>query len=324
MAALGYHCSHEQTSPSQLLRHAKQAAAAGFRYAMCSDHFHPWGERQGHSGYAWSWLGAALEAAPLTFGTVCAPGQRYHPAIIAQAAATLAEMYPERFWLALGSGEALNESITGAPWPPKAERNRRLKECADVMRALWAGETVTHHGLIEVVRAKLYSRAAHPPLIFGACLSPQTAEWMGGWADGMITISQNPEQMKEIVDAFHAGGGRGKPMFLQVILSFASSEQEAAQAAFMQWRQAGLEKTELADLDSPQAFDRACARLTPHDIGRSVRISASAEEHAQWLMQDASLGFERLYLHNVHPDQEYFISSFAQRVLPQFTAESSL
>ena len=111
---IGFHCSHEQHSPSALLRYATLAAQAGFAHAMCSDHFAPWSARQGHSGNAWSWLGAALQATPMTFGTVCAPGQRYHPAIVAQAAATLAEMYPDRLWLALGSGEALNEAIVGA------------------------------------------------------------------------------------------------------------------------------------------------------------------------------------------------------------------
>jgi coenzyme F420-dependent glucose-6-phosphate dehydrogenase len=122
----GFHCSHEQHAPSALLRHARLAATAGFGAAMCSDHFHPWSERQGQSGFAWSWLGAALASTPLSFGTVCAPGQRYHPAVVAQAAATLAEMFPRRFWLAVGSGEALNESITGEPYPPKPQRNERL------------------------------------------------------------------------------------------------------------------------------------------------------------------------------------------------------
>ena len=124
---IGLHCSHEQNPPSALLRYAALGAEAGFVHAMCSDHFAPWSLRQGHSGYTWSWLGAALQATPMSFGTVCAPGQRYHPAIIAQAAATLAEMYPERLWLALGSGEALNESMTGEPWPSKEDRKALLK-----------------------------------------------------------------------------------------------------------------------------------------------------------------------------------------------------
>jgi coenzyme F420-dependent glucose-6-phosphate dehydrogenase len=319
MALIAYHCSHEQYPPSVLLRNAMLAEAAGFDGAMCSDHFQPWSERQGHSGYTWSWLGAALERTRLSFGTVCAPGQRYHPAIIAQAAATLCEMYPERFWLAIGSGEAVNESITGAPWPDKAVRNARLRECVDVMRALWAGETVDHDGLVQVKGAQLYVKCATPPLLFGACLTPQTAQWAGGWADGMITVAAPREQLREIVDAFRAGGGVGKPMYLQVPLSFAQTDAAALEAAHDQWRQVGLARTELADLDSPAAFDRATARLAPEELPEKIRVSGSLEQHAEWLAGDIELGFERLFLHNVHRDQARFISEFAQNVLPALT-----
>src|SRR5436190_22142862 len=145
MALIGYHCSHEQFPPSELLSLVSLARSAGFRAAMCSDHFNPWSER-GQSGFAWSWLGAALQASPLPFGVVNAPGQRYHPAIVAQAAATLASMYPGRFWVALGTGQNLNEHITGAPWPSKPERRQRLLEAVGVIRAVWAGETVDREG----------------------------------------------------------------------------------------------------------------------------------------------------------------------------------
>jgi coenzyme F420-dependent glucose-6-phosphate dehydrogenase len=126
MAVVGYHASHEQVAPSALLAAVQDAEAAGFSRAMCSDHFSPWSRRQGESGFAWSWLGAALQATRLPFGVVTAPGQRYHPAVTAQAAATLAELFPDRFWMALGTGEFSNEHITGARWPNKAERNARL------------------------------------------------------------------------------------------------------------------------------------------------------------------------------------------------------
>ncbi len=150
MTLIGYHASHEQYPPSELLAYVRAADAAGFQGVMCADHFHPWLEENGHSGFAWSWLGAALQATSFPFGVVNAPGDRYHPAIIAQAAATLAEMFPGRFWMAAGSGEALNEHITGNRWPPKPERNERLRECVDIMRALWRGETVTHYGRVTV------------------------------------------------------------------------------------------------------------------------------------------------------------------------------
>ena len=189
MARIGYHASHEQYSPGELLRLVQRADQAGFQSAMCSDHFHPWGENQGHSGFAWSWLGAALQATSLSFGVVTVPGGwRYNPAIIAQAAATLAEMFPGRFWIAPGSGELLNEGITGQRWPHKAERNARLREACDVIRALWKGEMVTHHGLVTVEAGKLYRLPKEPPKIVGAALSPETAEWMGEWADGLITV----------------------------------------------------------------------------------------------------------------------------------------
>jgi probable non-F420 flavinoid oxidoreductase len=319
VALLGYHCSHEQYSPSQLLRHAKSAAQAGFRHAMCSDHFHPWSIRQGQSGFAWSWLGAALEAMPLSLGTVNAPGQRYHPAVIAQAAATLADMYPKRFWLSVGSGEALNEMITGAAWPRKQDRKQRLNECIDVIRALWRGETVDHQGLVTVHGAKLYSLPATPPKLIAACLTEDTARWAGQWADGLVTVSQDKASMKAIVDAFREGGGDGKPMYLQVVLSFAPTREEAAQAAHHEWRQACLDKSALADLDSPQAFDSATASVRRQDMENSIRISDSIAQQADWLAQDAALGFERLYLHNVHRDQQRFVSEFAEHVMPRFT-----
>src|SRR3569832_1694369 len=126
MVQISYHASHEQFAPSRMLALVKRAEAAGFNAAKCSDHFHPWSERQGESGFAWSWLGGAMEATRFPFGIISAPGYRYHPAVLAQAAATIGEMYPGRLWLALGSGEALNESITGQYWPDKSERNAKL------------------------------------------------------------------------------------------------------------------------------------------------------------------------------------------------------
>jgi coenzyme F420-dependent glucose-6-phosphate dehydrogenase len=314
---LGFHCSHEQYPPSALLRHAELAARAGFAHAMCSDHFAPWSLRQGYAGYTWSWLGAAMQATPLSFGTVCAPGQRYHPAVIAQACATLAEMFEGRLWLAVGSGEAMNESITADPWPPKADRNARLKACVDVMRALWAGEEVSLDGHVKVARARLYVRTDTPPMIVGAALSPETARWMGSWADALVTVAGPREDMRAVVDAFREGGGGGKPMFLQVALSCARTDDESHEAAFMQWRQAALPSHQLSDLDSPEAFDRAGAVLTVDDVIRKVRSSAEIERHIEWLCEDAEMGFSRLYLHNVARDhQERFIEACGTRLIP--------
>jgi coenzyme F420-dependent glucose-6-phosphate dehydrogenase len=298
------------------------AADAGFTAAMCSDHFHPWGERQGHSGFTWSWLGAAMEATPLSFGTVCAPGQRYHPAIIAQAAATLASMYPDRFWLAVGSGEALNEKITGTGWPSKDDRNARLEASVDVMRALWAGEEVTVDAdpHVSVERARLYDLPDTPPLIVAAALSPETARWAGAWADALVTIAMPRDDMRAIVDAFREGGGSGKPMFLQVALAFAPTDEEAEAAAFDQWRQSALAREELSDLATPAEFDRASQRISRDEVVSGLRVSSDIARHAAWVHEDAAMGFARIYLHNVARDhQERFIAACGERLLPGLT-----
>src|SRR4029453_18395982 len=162
----------------------------------------PWSERQGQSAFAWSWLGAALQATGLSFGIVNAPGQRYHPAVIAQAIGTLSAMYPGGFWAALGSGEASNEHITGAGWPRKDVRNARLRECVDVIRALLAGEEVTHDGLVTVDRARLWTRPTRPVPLIGPAISVPTARWCASWADGLITVNAAPDHLREMISAY--------------------------------------------------------------------------------------------------------------------------
>src|SRR5215203_1042471 len=178
MPAFGFHASQEQVHPSELLAAVQRAEEAGFDAAMSSDHFSPWSERQGESGFAWSWLGAALQATALPFGVVTAPGQRYHPAVTAQAAATLTAMFPGRFWMALGTGEFSNEHITGAGWPSKLQRKARLGECVTVIRDLLAGDVVDHDGLVRVDRARLWTLPDAPPELFGAAVSVETARWV--------------------------------------------------------------------------------------------------------------------------------------------------
>jgi coenzyme F420-dependent glucose-6-phosphate dehydrogenase len=320
MVKIGYHASHEQFQPSALLKWVQRAEQAGFSHVLSSDHFHPWGEEQGQSGFAWSWLGAAMQATPqLSYRVVNAPGQRYHPAIIAQAAATLAEMFPNRFWITIGSGQSLNESITGEKWPCKSDRNARLKECADIMRALWAGETVTHHGLVKVEEAKVYSRPENPPLIIGAAVTAKTAEWLGSWADGLITISRPPEKLQEVVDAFRRGGGEGKPMLLKVQLSYERDTASAQQKAHQQWRNNIFKNILMTELRTPQQFDAAGEFVTPEELNEHVRISSDVQQHIEWLQKDIELGFDELLLHNVNREQELFIETFGEKVLPALT-----
>ena len=317
MAVIGFHASHEQHAPDRLLRLVRLAEEAGFGAGMCSDHWAPWSEEQGESGFAWSWLGAALQATSLSFGVVNAPGYRYHPAIIAQAAATLGVMFPDRFWLAIGSGEAMNEHIIGDAWPPKPERNERLRECAEVMRLLWAGETVSHEGHVSVSEARLWTRPERPPMLVGAAITPETAAAVAEWADGLITVAQPDEALDRVVDAFRSNGGEGKPMYLQVHLACAPTDEEALDAAYAQWRQNALGSAVLAELRHPAQISAAAAHVRREDMRSAVRVSSEPGQHATWLRQDIERGFDGIYLHEVGPDQERFIEVFAREVLPQ-------
>jgi probable non-F420 flavinoid oxidoreductase len=316
---IGYHASHELYSPRDLLRLVRRAEELGFPAAMCSDHFHPWTPEQGESGYAWAWLGAALQATRLPFGVVCAPGQRYHPAIVAQKAATLAQMFPERFWIAVGTGQNLNEHVTGDPWPAKPARRERLTEAVAVMRDLWAGDTVSRTGRhVRVEAAKLYSLPEVPPRLIGAAITAETARWVGGWADGLITVGKDADGLREVIDAFRQGGGAGKPVYLQAAVSWARTEAEAVAAAKRNWPIAVVDLTQNQDLATPEAFAAACAGATEEDLRKDLRISADLERHRDWLRSDRELGIDGVYLHPIGPDPERFLDTFAAEVLPEF------
>lgn len=316
MLRIGYHASHEQFGPDTLLDLAAQAEVSGFDTAMCSDHFHPWSRDQGQSGYAWSWLGAAMARSCFDFGVVTAPIGRYHPAIVAQAAATLSVMFPQRFWLAAGSGEALNDRIVGGSWPAKEQRNGRLREAVDVMRALWRGETVHHRGSFTLENARLFTRPNAPPPVLIAALSPETAAWGASWADGMITASQPLSTLRPIVDAFRSNGGDGKALYLQVKLSFARTDEDALRGAHEQWRTNVLPAHLSEDVSTPQAYEALGAAVSPDDVARSVNVSSDCGRHIAWLREYVDLGFDTLYLHNVNRDQREFIDAFAGDVLP--------
>lgn len=318
-ATIGVHASHEQFAPSRLLKLVQLAKQAGFGAGMCSDHFNPWSEKQGQSGFAIAWLAAALQAVPeWTFGSVCAPGQRYHPAILAQATATLSEMFPRRLWCAFGSGQFLNEHITGQPWPTKEERNERLKESVRVIRALWRGETLSERGkYFTILDAKLYTRPQTPPLIYGAALTEETARFVGGWADGLITVHAEPDQLRKLVKAFRDGGGEGKPMSLQVHVAYAPTEEEARKNAHDQWRTNVFPSLLLSDVRSPKQFDALGEKVRPDDMDKSVRISSDLKRHIAWLQSDIEIGFDHLYLHEAGPNQERFVETFGAKVIPQ-------
>lgn len=314
MTFIGYHASHEQLPPSRLLDAVVAAEAAGFDGAMCSDHLAPWGLDQGESGFAWSWLGAALASTSFSLGVVTAPGQRYHPVIAAQAIGTLEEMFPGRFWAALGSGEAVNEHVTGDPWPPKSDRNARLEQSAEVIRELLAGREVSRTGLIDVHRARVWSRPAQPPPLFGAAVTAETAGWLAGWADGLATVAQPKEVLAEVPAAYRRAGGTG-PCVLQVHVAWEASEDEALRVLREQWRHAVIPGS-LWDIEQPEDFDDIAGEPTAEQLRQGALIATDAGDLADQIAGLVALGFDRVYIHQVSTDQAGFLTRAEHELLP--------
>jgi len=299
-----YHASHEQFSPSYLLKLVQLAEKAGFDGIHSSEHFYPWSVRQGHSGFTFSWIGAAMQATSLPFSMVCAPGGRYHPAVVAQAISTLSEMFPGRFHVELGSGEALNEAITGEEWPDKESRNERLLACADVIRSLLSGEEVTRDGIIKVKEAKLYTLPPVPPLLYCAALTEKTAAWAGSWADGLLTTK------KEVVKAFRENGGEGKPVSLQLSFSYARSLEDAVTGAWDQWRNNISSPEQLADISKPEHFDELAKDVTPEDVMNAIPVFTSMNELRAYIDELKEFNPTSIILHNVNKLHEDFIEDY--------------
>lgn len=313
MVVIGYHASHEQHPPRELLAAVRLAEAVGFDAAMCSDHLAPWTRAQGESGHAWSWLGAALGATSFPIGLVTAPGQRYHPVVIAQAIATLADLFPDRFWAALGSGEALNEHVTGEGWPDKPTRQRRLRESVDVMRTLLRGERADTSGAVRVHDARLWSLPDVPAPLLGAAASPATAEWIADWADGLITVGATADETQQVLARYRAHGGRGSAR-LQIHVSLADTERTAVDIARDQWSHCAVAGERMWDLANPEDFE-AESHPTDDDLHRSVIIADSADALATRIAE-ISRGFDHVYLHHVGKDQATFLRRCETELLP--------
>lgn len=317
MVRIGYHASHEQFPPSKLLKWSQAAVDAGFDAIFSSDHFHPWTTHESNCGFSWSWMGAALQATSVPGRLICCPFGRYHPAVIAQAAATLAEMFPGRFALAIGSGELLNEGITGSKWPDKQERNQLLQESAEIIKALWRGEEVTTSGPLKVKQARLFTLPEEPPLLLAAALGEETARLVAPWADGLVMVSTPRDGTRKMIDAFREAGGDTKPMFLKVGLAYSKlNDEDALNQAHQQWKNLAFPSSVLSELATPNQFDALGEKVEPKDLLDSLRVSAEMDRHFDWLQNDIELGFEEIYLHNVNANQEEFIESFGLHVLP--------
>jgi len=314
---IGYHISHEQFSPSALLGFVEKAEQAGFQFALSSDHFYPWNNTQGHAGFAWSWLGAALARTNIPMGVVTCPYHRYHPAIIAQAAGTLLDMFPERFWMAVGSGQMLNESIVGKPWPQKSERNQALKDAVEVMRRLWNGEEVDYEGLFKVHNAKLYTKPPQAPPVFGAALTPATAKFLAPWADGVITVNKPLEELEEFAQAWKENGGADKPMAMKLEVSYHQDIERAKELCFEQWKTNIFGSDLLAQLKNPGQFEQAAQYVRPEDLNEHVLIGNDADYFIDQIKAYQKLGFSKFSVHQIPKDQAPFFDFFGEKVLPQ-------
>jgi len=313
MTTIGYHASHEQLPPRDLLAAVRYAESVGFDAAMCSDHLAPWTPAQGESGYAWTWLGAALASTQFPIGVVTAPGQRYHPVILAQAIGTIEQMFPGRFWAALGSGEAINEHVTGTGWPEKTARELRLRECVDTIRRLLAGETVTVDRHIVVHEARVWSRPETPPPLLGAAVSAKTAGWVAGWADGLITVGSDPAATGAALKTFRDAGGTGDAA-LQIHVCLADTDEEALQVARAQWAHSSAPAERMSDIEQPEEFE-ALADPTDDKLNDAVVITSSAEAMAERIAA-AAKGFDAVYVHHVGVDQGPFIRRCEEQLLP--------
>lgn len=316
MSLIAYHASQEQFSPSDLLNYVQQAEKIGFTAIHSSDHFHPWSTKQGESGFTFSWIAAAMQACSLPFSMVCAPGQRFHPAIVAQAIATIDNLFPGRLTVELGSGEALNESITGEPWPEKPLRNERLLQSKHVISSLLAGKKVNFKGHIVVKNAKLYTLPETSPSLFVAALSDETAEWAGTFADGLLTTVDNDTDVtRSKLELFYKNGGKGKPVHLQYAFCYARTRDQAIEQAFHQWRSNMVGMDELANLPEPEDFDRATEQISREEVAEKMNIITDLDELKHRIEDIRKLQPACIHLHNVSCDQETYLQDMA-RIFP--------
>jgi coenzyme F420-dependent glucose-6-phosphate dehydrogenase len=325
MTKIGYACMLEQFHPNDLLEWAGQVEAAGFSAGFqVSEHFHPWTPQQGQSAFAWSFMGALGQRTSLPFGAaVTCPGFRYHPAVIAHAAATLGAMYPGRFWLGLGAGEALNEHIIGGEWPEIGIRSRMLFEAVELINELFGGEVVKHAGeFFFLESAKLYTRPEEPIPIYIATAGPLNAKRAGRHADGLITVGAADEKIQSLWDKFAEGAreagkdpSRMKKQ-LQVHISWAPTQQQAEQQALAEWPNGGMPFPK-QDIKNPEDFANMAKLVRIEDFENRMLISADLDEHAAQIQHYVGMGFDEIYLHNVGRNQTEFIKTFGQNVLPQ-------
>jgi coenzyme F420-dependent glucose-6-phosphate dehydrogenase len=320
---VGYSAMLEQFHPSEVVDLSASAEQAGFRGVMAADHFQPWVPAQGHAAFVWNVLAALGErtGGDLGPGVTC-PSFRFHPAVIAQAAATMEAMYPGRFWLGLGSGEALNEHIVGGYWPEAPARLARMWEAIDIIQRLFGGKDVKYSGQHFVLETtRLWTLPKSPPPIFVATAGPITARRTGRTVDGIITPGAAPEKVAGLLAQFAEGAREADkdpdrmPKVLQLHMSWAPTDEEALTSAMTEWPNGGM-KFAKQDIRSPFDFEQMAKLVRPEDFQGRMLISSDTDLHRQEIQKFLDLGINRVYLHNVGRNQQEWIDAFAKDVLP--------
>jgi G6PDH family F420-dependent oxidoreductase len=320
MTQYGYALSSEEHPPLELVKHARLAEDAGLDFAMISDHFHPWTSAQGNSPFVWSVIGGiAATTDRLGVGTgVTCPTMRIHPAIIAHASATAAAMLPGRFYLGVGSGEALNEHVLGDPWPSAAMRVDMLEEAIEVIRELWTGEEVSFHGAHYTVdRARLFTVPETLPPICVASASPSAAR-LAGQNDGLVATSPDSEVMAE----FEGAGGSGKPRFGQVTVCWDPNIEEARRIAAETWRMSALSWKLKTEITTPASFDAVCEFVSDDDALASTKTGNSAGFIIDAIREFETAGFDHIYVHQIGPRQPEFLRLVSEEVLPELRRDA--
>ena len=312
---IGYALSSEEHSPNDLVKHARLAEEAGFDFLMISDHYHPWIDRQGHSAFVWAVLGALAHETTLPVGTgVTAPIQRIHPAILAQATATVAAMMPGRFRFGVGTGEALNEHITGEVWPEWEVRAAMLDEAIELIRELWKGEQISHYGdHFRVVNARIYDTPPEPIPVIYAASGPKAAERAARIGDALCVTSADGE----VITAFRGAGGTGKPIYGQTTVTWAKDEATAKRTLKEIWPTGAIQGMASQELPLPLHFEQLTANVTEDELAEHTPCGPDPEKHLRKLREMIDAGVDHVYVHQVGPEQEGFLRFYAAEILPQ-------
>jgi G6PDH family F420-dependent oxidoreductase len=313
---IGFTLSSEEHGPRELVRYGAGAESAGFDFVMVSDHFHPWIDRQGHSPFVWTVLGGLAEATErVRVGTgVTCPIIRIHPAVVAHAAATAGAMLEGRFLLGVGTGENLNEHVLGDRWPPIDQRLEMLEEAVDVIRLLWEGGSQSHRGRYYTVQqARIYDLPAEPPPILVAAKGERAADLAGRSGDGLIGV--DPEE--DVVRTFDEAGGVGKPRFAQVHVCWADEEADARKIAREWWPNTSIPGELGVELPLPRHFEQASQTVTEDDVAETVTCGPDSERHLAAVREYVDAGFDRVWIHQIGPDQEGALRFYEREVLPK-------